>query len=107
MTLGRLVPFVLSAATLIGAESAVVTAADVLDKMTEKERFGYITGVVDLAAYRAASSEANSKKAECIHTWFYGKDAKGLSEIVATFARYRERPAVGLIDVLIGRACGK
>lgn len=84
-----------------------ITAGDVLDRMTEKERLGYIGGAVDMAIYSASTKEKNNPKAECIHAWFFEKDAKGPSEVIQTFSRYRDRQAVGLITVLIERACGK
>lgn len=93
-------------AMLMAATPAfAITAGEVLDKMTEKERFGYITGAVDMIMLTTATSEKNTAKAECILAWHYGEKAPGPRLIVETFGRYRDRNAVGLIKLLIDRAC--
>lgn len=97
---------VFTAAFLLAAVPAwAITAADVLDRMTEKERDGYITGAVDSAMYLASAQEKNDAKAECILNWFYGKNASGPKQVIDTFRRYRDKPAVALINVLINQTC--
>jgi hypothetical protein len=85
-----------------------VTGNDVLAKMTEKEQFGYITGTIDTMIYlEQVQSGGPSTRSGCIHDWYYGKDAPGPRQVVAMFKVNGDKPAVGLIKILIDRACGK
>jgi hypothetical protein len=100
--------FVLSLTLFTWASPAfALTAGDVLDHMTDRERANYISGAVDMAMFAAAVDQKNGQKSECILNWYYGKDAKGPQEVLATFTRYRDKSAPGLISVLINRACGQ
>jgi hypothetical protein len=101
---------------LAGAPVYAITAGDVLDKMTEKERAGYISGAVEMAMFQAATDQHNENKSRCVLEWFYGtraadgvplKDPVGPSQIIAAFNRFRDQPAIGVIALLINRACGK
>jgi hypothetical protein len=84
-----------------------ITAGDVLDRMGADQRSGYLTGAVDMAMYLASAQEKNNAKAECIMNWYYGKNGPGPRDVIATFDRYPDRPAIGLIKLLIDRHCGQ
>lgn len=95
-----------TAAFLFAAVPAwAITAGDVLDRMTEQERFQFVNGSVEMAMYLASAQEKNDAKAECILNWFYGKNASGPKQVIDTFRRYRDKPAVALINVLINQTC--
>lgn len=96
------------AALLLAAAPAyaAITAGDVLDKMNRDEQHGYITGAIDMAAYLAYSVEKNPKKSECITNWYYGKGAPGPRDVVRNFERYRDKPAIGVLRVLMDTVCG-
>ncbi len=101
----RLIGGLMTAILLVAVPAWAITAGDVLDKMTEKERDGYITGAVDTAMYLASVQEKNNAKSECILNWFYAEKAPGPRQVISTFRQYRDKPAVALIKVLIDRAC--
>lgn len=101
----RLVGGLMTAALLVAVPAWAITAADVLDRMSDDQRFGYITGAVDTAMYLAAVQEKNNAKSECILNWYYGKNATGPKQVIDTFRQYRDKPAIALIKVLIDRAC--
>jgi len=101
----RLVGGLMTAILLVAVPAWAITAGEVLDKMSEDERFGYITGSVDTAMYLAAVQEKNNAKSECILNWYYGKNAAGPKQVIDMFRRYRDKPAIALIKVLIDRAC--
>lgn len=103
--LGRIACGTLAALLLAATPAFAITAGEVLDKMTRDERFGYITGAIDMAMYHASTLEKNNPKAECILNWYYGKDAPGPKQVLNMFDRNRERNAIALIQVLINRAC--
>ena len=92
----------------IATSAFAVTARDVLNRMTEKEQFGYITGAVDMALFlEQAPQRGSTPRSQCILAWFYGNDAKGPREVRAMFEKYPDQSAVGLIKVLIDRSCPK
>lgn len=87
------------------APAYALTADDVLSRMAEKERSGYLAGAIEMAIFVEQSQTGNADRARCIAAWYFGKQAKGPNEVIATFARYRDKPAAGLLDVLLARAC--
>jgi hypothetical protein len=91
---------------MIALPAFAVTAGDVLDRMTDKERGGYLSGAVEMAMYQAGL-QGNAKKSECILNWYYKSDGKGSRDVIATFDKYKDKSAVMLIQALIDRECGK
>lgn len=83
-----------------------IDASDVMQKMTEKERFGYLTGLVDMLSYQYVLA-GNADRARCISDAFYKKPEDMSRTVVETFAKHPDKPAEGLIVVLMNRACGK
>lgn len=95
-------------ATVLNSPALAITAGEVLQRMTDRERFGYITGAVDLAIHlEQVSAKGPTARSNCIQNWYYGKDAPGPRQVVSMFSTNQERTAVGLIKILIDRACGQ
>ncbi len=92
------------ACLLVAGPAFAVTAGDVVDRMKEDERAAYLEGAIEMAMYAAATDEKNNAKAACIEKWYFSGDAAART-IVATFSRYKDQPAIGLLRVLINRAC--
>ena len=90
----------------IASPAFAITAGDVLDRMTDKERNGYFDGAIEMAMY-TTGIQGNGKKSECILNWYYKSAGKGARDIVATFDKYKDKQAVMLIQALIDRECGK
>jgi len=86
-------------ALLIASPAFAITAGDVLDRMTEKERGGYLSGAIEMAMV------AKPEKSECILNWFYGSGAPGPKTVIATLERYRDKPAAAVINALINKNC--
>jgi len=92
---------------VVSPRLTAITGGEVL-KMTEKEQFGYITGAIDTMLYlEQAGAGGSTPRSRCILDWFYGKNSRAAGQIVATFNSYQDRPAVGLVKLLVDRACGK
>lgn len=77
-----------------------------MQKMTEKERFGYVTGLVDMLSYQHVLA-GNQERAKCISDAFYKKSDDAWRLVGETFGKYPDKAAEGLIVVLMNRACGK
>jgi hypothetical protein len=85
--------------------AVAITAKDVMEKMTEKERFGYVTGLIDMLSYQHLLS-GNRERAQCISNAFYGKKDEAWHMLFETFGRYPDKAPEGLVVVLMKRACG-
>jgi hypothetical protein len=100
----RALAAVVIAVLLIPFPAFAITAADVLERLTDKERGTYLTGAIEMAMYLAAS-EGNQKKAACISDWYF-KTGQGPKDVIATLSLYKDKPAAALINALIKRECG-
>lgn len=90
---------------LMNSPAFAITAGDVMNKMEQKERFGYITGLVDMLSYTAILT-GNRPRAECISKAFYGKKDEAWGDVVELFGRYPDKSPEGLVVVLMNQACG-
>ena len=89
--------------SLSAAPAAALTGEDVMTKMGEDERGGYLTGSVEAAAFLALSA-GDKERSSCIVEWFFG-DGNGPEQIAQAFNHFRERQAQPIIYALINRAC--
>jgi peptide methionine sulfoxide reductase MsrA len=90
---------------LTGGGAKAITAKDVLEKMTEKERFGYITGLVDMLSYQSVLA-GNRTRAECVSKTFYDNAESSWKLLVALFEKYADKSPEGLVIVFMTRSCG-
>jgi hypothetical protein len=102
--------FSISAAAVMAAlalpnAAHAITAKDVLEKMTEKERFGYVTGLVDMMSYQSVLA-GNRTRAECVTKTFYDNADATWKLVVAMFEKYSDKAPEGLIVLVMNRACG-
>jgi hypothetical protein len=81
-----------------------ITAKDVTEKMTEKQRFGYVTGLIDMLAYQHLLS-GNRDRSQCISDAFYGKKDETWHKLFELFGRFPDKAPEGLVVVLMNRAC--
>jgi hypothetical protein len=92
-------------AILLAAVPAfAITGGDVIDRMNKDERAAYLEGAIEMAMWTASADEKNNAKAECIEKWYFRNDAT-MRTIFATFEKYKDQPAIGLLRALINRAC--
>ena len=82
-----------------------VTAKDVLEKMTDKERFGYVTGLVDMLSYQSILA-GNRVRGQCISDTFYKNPKESWPSLMAMFDSYSDKAPEGLVVVHMNRACG-
>jgi hypothetical protein len=94
----------LAAVVLPAGKARAITAKDVLEKMTEKERFGYVTGLVDMLSYQFVLA-GNRGRAECVTKAFYGNAEDTWRSVLSTFEKFSDKAPEGLVVVLMNRAC--
>ncbi len=86
---------------------AALTADEVMNRMNEDQRFGYVAGVVSgLAQARWITDKPENAGTTCINNWFFGAESKPRPRIEEWFARHPEKPAAALLYVLIKQDCG-
>lgn len=88
---------------LLPSEANAISAGDVVGKMSEDQQYGYLTGAVDMVIF-LHSSKGEGERAECIMNWFY-RDDTSAKEVIGVFHNYKDKPAIGLLHVLINRHC--
>lgn len=81
-----------------------LTAQDVMQKMSTTERFGYLTGLVDMLSYQYVLA-GDRKRAKCITAKFYDDKAMQ-SRIFKVFERYPDKAPEGIMVLLMNKACG-
>jgi hypothetical protein len=84
--------------------AAAITASDVMDKMDQKQRFGYLSGLVDMMSYQALLA-GDRARAECISNAFYKRNDMSM-RILEAFGKYPAKAPEGLVVVLMKRECG-
>ncbi|MGD9537143.1 MAG: hypothetical protein AB7P52_05240 [Alphaproteobacteria bacterium] len=91
-------------ACLVGSSAQAITNADVLDIMSEKERFAYVAATVEMTAYLATLS-GNRTRSQCIVDWyFHTENAPG--NVLQALERFRDNTPQALIYAMINQQCG-
>jgi hypothetical protein len=95
------------AVILTEQSAAAVTADDVMKKMSRDERFGYVSGLIDMLSYQIALS-GDKSRAKCVTDAFFRKkeDNEAWQKLVAAFERFPDRSAEAIVFVLMKQACG-
>ena len=78
-------------------------ARDVMEKMPEQQRTGYLFGLVDMLSYQSILA-GNRQQAECIIA--AANDSAKLETMFKAFDRYPDKAAEGIVVLLMNRACG-
>jgi hypothetical protein len=94
-----------AAAAAASTPCFAITAKDVTEKMSEKERFGYLTGLVDMLSYQSLLA-GDRKRAECVSSAFYKTDGTQ-KQIVDALYSLPDKAPEGIVILVINRACGK
>lgn len=94
---------VLTALAFCAVPAHAITAGDVLDRMTAKERQGYISGAAEMLAHTLSEAGQRKKSACVVKLYFEGK--QGREHLIAVFANHRDLPAVGMIQTIANRHC--
>lgn len=98
---------ILGAQLLISPISAQTefTAGVVLEKMSETERYSFVSGIVEGLAF--ARFRADSEQPEgmaCIYDWFYADDAV-IDNIYQAFAHFKDHTPGAVVAAMITRSC--
>ncbi|MEM6889181.1 MAG: hypothetical protein AAF636_13685 [Pseudomonadota bacterium] len=95
------------AAGLAAAQDAgAQTADDVLNRMSDEERFAYLSGVVEgLATSRWVADQPDSSRMQCVYDWYFGQNVKVRQTVIAWLERNPDQRAGILMHVLVERQC--
>ena len=104
--MSRTTRFILLITVAIGASPAMaITAEDVLEKMSKDQQFGYLTGLIDMLAYKELL-EGDKPYAQCLSDAFY-KDKTMSERIFSSLRAYPDKAPEGIIYLLMMKACGR
>ncbi|MEP5730829.1 MAG: hypothetical protein ABJL67_15835 [Sulfitobacter sp.] len=91
-----------------GGSADALTADDVLNKMSDEQRHGYVSGMVDAFAFaRWQANKPDKTGMQCIYNWYYSGDADTKRKIYAWFERHLDKHADALLFVLVKKECGE
>ena len=95
--------FAALAVLILATPAFALTAGDVIDKMTAKERAGYIAGTIEMAMVMTP------ERAQCIGDWYFASgtpnEGKAQQAIVAALSKYKDKPAASIINALLKKNC--
>lgn len=95
------------AAGLISSAAAALTAQDVTGKMSQEQRFSYLTGLIDMSMYQAALS-GDPARAQCIYDAFYtapGKDSNPWRRFDDALRQFGDKRPEAILTLLIQKIC--
>lgn len=83
------------------------TAEDVMKKMSADQRWGYVSGLVDMLAYQTAAT-GNQEKGNCIADKFYGESRDmSVKRLFDVMAQYPDKRPEILMKVVADQLCKK
>lgn len=93
---------------MVGVPTAsAITAEDVMKKMSQDHRFGYITGLVDMLAYQTAAN-GDRAKGNCIADTFYRERREAaLKRLFDVMEQYPDKRPEILMKVVADQLCKK
>lgn len=95
------------------AIAEVMDAGSILEKMEDKERYAYISGIVEGLAYARfrkdtiAAGSKDERGSSCIHNWYYTGTGKTPFSIEATFKKYPDQMPSVIIALMVKKECGE
>ncbi len=93
------------ALVLVPTTAFALKARDVMEAMTEQQRFGYVAGLIDMLAYYHALGQDTAKR-DCIYKLFY-KTKDGPRLVYRALKKWPDKASEGVVVVLINQVCGK
>ena len=91
-----------------GAQAKNLDAGFVLNKMDDKQRYGFVSGVVEGLAYaRFLRDRPHEEGMICITDWYYGGGVEVWKKIERWLARHPDKPVGVLLYVLVKKKCGE
>ena len=91
------------AVALASTPCLAITARDVTEKMSDKERYGYLTGLVDMLSYQSLLS-GDRKRAECVADAFYKEEAT-TKKLLEAFYRFPDKAPEGIVILVLKQSC--
>jgi hypothetical protein len=106
LVMSRISSLALLSLVVFTAPASAITARDVMESMTQKERFGYVTGLADMLSYQYVLA-GDRPRAECITNAFYSQKEGTWKLVYDAFKRFPDKAPEGLVVVLMKQTCGK
>ena len=89
-------------------ETAALPAEDILNNMSQDQRHGYISGIVDGLAYaRWLAQRPDETGMQYIYNWYYDGGTEKWALITQWLERHLDKQVDALMYVLIKKECGE
>jgi len=86
--------------------AAAITANDVMKKMNQDTRFGYLSGLVDMLAYQTAAN-GDRTRGDCITDMFYREKDNSWPRLLEVLEKFPDKRPDVLVSVLANQLCTK
>lgn len=90
----------------IRQDAAALIADDVLGKMSKDERFGYVSGLVDMLSYQSLLS-GDQAHAQCVADAYYKEPKAAWSALLDLMERHGDKATEGIVVVFMRTKCPK
>ena len=91
----------------VTAMAKSLNAGFVMNEMTEEQRYGYISGVIEGLAYsRFLRDKPNQDGMNCVYNWYYEGGEGNFRKLDAWLNRHPDKQVGVLLYVLIKKECG-
>jgi len=97
----RLFTALAASAILLMPFTASAMSAEELNNLSSEAQTAFFAGAIGMAML-----SGTPQRAQCIADWYF-KSGTAPGEIAQVFEMYKNKPAAGLLKVLIDRKCGK
>ena len=95
------------AAWFVAQPASAITAEDVMKKMSKDERFGYLTGLIDMLAYQMAAA-GNGPLSACIYNTFYRDQSnQAFERLYSAFDQFPDKSPEIIVTLLAKKVCDK
>ena len=89
-------------------QASALTGEEVLTTLSQDQRFGYVTGIIDALAYAQFLEEKPSEKGmKCRLDWFYKDGVESWKIMKKWFENNPSQHAFVVINTILNRECGR
>lgn len=77
-----------------------------MTKMSQQERFNYLTGLIDMLAFQVAQSKNSAKAIFITNTYYREGKENAWAQLLDTLKKFPEQSPETVVTVLANKRCG-
>lgn len=89
-------------------EANALTSGDVLEKLSQDERYSYVSGAIEGIAYsRFLRERPNERGMKCMLNWYYDGGVESWKIVKQWFRQHEDKTAEVVLYAILSKECGK